>query len=77
MVLRFPGRAEASEKKGEWDEMPSLEKVVGHRGMFTMKIHIAGQMESYFTNLDFPEIYGDFPSKTLPFGGNRSCEVAS
>ena len=27
-------------------------------------------------NLDFPEIAGDFPSKTLPFGGNRSCEVA-
>ena len=30
----------------------------------------------YFTNQDFPEIAGDFPSKTLPFGGNRSCEVA-
>ena len=24
---------------------------------------------------DFPEIFGNVPSKTLPFGGNRSCEV--
>ena len=37
----------------------------------------SGQMESYFTNLDFPEIAGDFPSKTLPFWGRvRSCDVA-
>ena len=40
-------------------------------------VHIvSGQMEQYFTNLDFPEIAEDFPSKTLPLGGNRSCEVA-
>ena len=29
----------------------------------------------YFTNLDFPEIAGDVPSKTLPFRV-RSSEVA-
>ena len=26
-------------------------------------------MKSYFTNLDFPEMAGDFPAQTLPFGG--------
>ena len=26
----------------------------------------------YFTNLDFPEIAGDFPSKTLPLGGPKT-----
>ena len=26
-------------------------------------------MKSYFTNLDFPESYGHFPSKPLHFGG--------
>ena len=30
---------------------------------------------NYNVHLDFPEIMG-FLSKTLPFGGNRSCEVA-
>ena len=29
----------------------------------------------YFTNLDFPEIR-DFPSKKLPFGVRKPCEVA-
>ncbi len=29
-----------------------------------------------FWDLDFPEITGDFPSKKLHFGGDRSCEVA-
>ena len=29
----------------------------------------SGQMEYYFTNLDFPEIAGDFPYNSPPFGG--------
>ena len=33
-----------------------------------MKIHIAGQMESYFTKLDFPEIRG-FPFQNATFWG--------
>ena len=28
-------------------------------------------MEKYFTNLDFPEIAGDFHFKKLPFGGPK------
>ena len=31
---------------------------------------------SCFTNLNFPEIAQNFPFYSLPFGGNRSCEVA-
>ena len=37
----------------------------------------SGQMESYFTNLDFPEIFGDFPEPSATeIGGNRSRDVA-
>ena len=37
---------------------------------------VSGQMEQYFTNLDFPEIRGWYPSKEATFWGPRSCEVA-
>ena len=34
----------------------------------------SGQMKSYFTNLDFPKIAGDFPAQRLPFGG-QTCQM--
>ncbi len=33
--------------------------------------HGSGQGPMDFTNLDFPEIAGDFPPKKLPLGGKK------
>ena len=43
----------------------------------TTRIILAKWFIIFHLHLDFPEIFGDFPYYSPPFGGENSCEVAS